>query len=230
MVRKWSYLTELPIDLSSNNRGLSYLTLRYNFKVFRTTTKFRTYNLGYTVMTRKKYSRRRHKTNWVTLLYILRYWVFFFLKSRQFVRFYQNIGLFSFKTYATDFSFFNKKLQDIDNVGGINSYSCSKRIIHGFLDRTRKVGPGFLTSPLRDSRYGGIMVHKNESLGLSEGIAPGLVSYDGLLYDYWFVSDPKNLKPHIDVSYVIFKQTLSLVIMYYKILIMLSLYNKKRLV
>jgi hypothetical protein len=74
------------------------------------------------------------------------------------------------------------------------------------------------------------MVHKNESLGLSEGIAPGLVSYDGLLYDYWFVSDPKNLKPHIDVSYVIFKQTLSLVIMYYKILIMLSLYNKKRLV
>lgn len=62
MVRKWSYL-----NLNESNYNIdsyNFISSIYNFKVFRSTTRFKKYNRSeLTFMVRKKYSKRKHKTN-----------------------------------------------------------------------------------------------------------------------------------------------------------------------
>lgn len=219
MVRKWSYLNENLINF--DNYNVSNCALKYNFKVFKVTTKFRKYNLGYTLMTRKKYSRRRHKTNWITMSYIVKYWVSFFLKSKQFIRFYQNIGLFEFKSYSADMSLFNKQFGSLKNYDGINSYGCSKNILLKFLNSNRK---NYLSSPLRSNMSSGLMFNTSSGMDLSEILAPGLVSCDNQLFNFSSFKFLNNTKHNVDLNNLIFSYTLKIKVIIYQLMILISLF------
>jgi len=224
MIRKWSYLNLDYVNL--NNESISFCTLKYNFKVFRVTTKFRKYNLGFTVMTRKKYARRKHRTNWITLSYILKYWVFFYLKSKQFSRFYQTLGLFNVQTYSANLFYFQKRLIDVNNYNGINSYSVPKIILSKFSSISEK--SNFYKTPLLNNNSSGVLVRNLNAVILSESIAPGLVHYDNQFYAYNY-----NLNNNIifqlnnGINDVILYKTLKFNIIFYQVLIYLTLLNIK---
>jgi len=224
MVRKWSYLNSKYVDLS--NESISFCTLKYNFKVFRVTTKFRKYNLGYTIMTRKKYARRRHKTNWITLSYILKYWVFFYLKLKQFTRFYQTLGLFNVQAYSASLSYFQKRLSGLNNYSGINSYSTPQSILFKFNALSKNFN--FYKTPLLNSNSSGILVRDLDSLALSDSVAPGLVHYDNNFYPYNYnIRNNFLFQFNNGVDNLLLYKTLKFNLTFYQIFIYITLLNIK---
>ena len=137
MVRKWSYLEMNSIKLSQSrdnsmfidfrDKPVSGLKKRHSFKVFRNTTRFKRWTVGITKIVRKKYIRRKHLTNFMSLNYITSCWVSFYLKQRNFTRFFQGLGLINNQFTSTEHSIVLKKaLTDLDkNRFGILSLSVS---------------------------------------------------------------------------------------------------------
>lgn len=137
MVRKWSYLGIDSVKLSQDgnnvvfidfrDKPVSGLKKRHSFKVFRNTTRFKRWTVGITKIVRKKYIRRKHLTNFMNLNYITSCWVGFYLKQRNFTRFFQGLGLITNQFTSTEHSIVLKKaLTDLDkNRFGILSLSVS---------------------------------------------------------------------------------------------------------
>lgn len=106
MVRKWSYLTTNSSLNGLIPQGLNLPTKnRYNFKVFRNTTRFKRWSVGVTSIVRKRYMRRKHLSNLITLSHITNSWVSFYSKQRGLIRYYQGL-----KVIGTSFIVPEKKL------------------------------------------------------------------------------------------------------------------------
>lgn len=219
MVRKWSYLNSINLDI--NNESNCFFKKIYNLKVFKKTTRFKKYNIGYTLMVRKQYSKRKHQTSWINLSYITKSWVHIFLKSKQFVRFYQNLGLFNIQSYSANLLVFNKKLTELGNFNGINSFSCSKNVINSFLQYSN--ANIFFNNPIKSNSSSGILVRNTTSLSLSLNITPNLLQYDNTLYPV--VPTIENLNLYNLYQSINFKYILQFAVTMYKILILLSLKN-----
>ena len=112
MVRKWSYLN------SSNTFDLlkpcNSVSLKYTFKVFRTTTRFKKYILHPTVFFRKKDSIRKRRSNWLNLNSILIKWSLNYLKLKQLYRFHQNYALLPISRLSLNLSTVLKRSNNID--------------------------------------------------------------------------------------------------------------------
>jgi hypothetical protein len=222
MVRKWSYLNNVHID--ATDTWFEGKTSVYNFKVFRMTTRFKKYNrTAITSMVRKKYARRKHRTNWIRLSYITKSWVFFFLKSKQFVRFYQSLGLFNVQSYSATTLLITKKFSEIVSDQGFNTFACSKSLLKTFLLKGQ--ASKYYINPLLNSQSDGLTTRAAANLSLIENINPGLINHDNLLYPY------NTQTPQTD-DYValfstlnddIFNRTLHSVTTIYTILILLTL-------
>jgi len=219
MVRKWSYLNNINLD--TNNESNCFFKKIYNLKVFKKTTRFKKYNIDYTLMVRKQYSKRKHQTSWINLSYITKSWVHIFLKSKQFVRFYQNLGLFSIQSYSSNLLVFNKKLTELTNFNGINSFSCSKNVINSFLHYSNT--NIFFNNPIKNNSSSGILVRNNTALSLSLSVTPNLVQYDNTLYP--IIPTTENLHLYSIYQSLNFKYVLQFSLTIYQILIILSLKN-----
>jgi len=120
VVRKWSYIKNL--DFKIIYPGLRPLKFKYKFKIFRNTTRFKKYNLNFTKFTRKLNFRIKRQTNLLTLSFIGTYWSYFFLKLKQIQRFFQSLGLISYKLYLPEYNFFKNSFLSFistkDIIGG----------------------------------------------------------------------------------------------------------------
>jgi hypothetical protein len=108
MVRKWSYLTHTQ----DQNISTSLLAMSkcYSFKVFRMTTRFKKYKRYETFFVRKQDSSRKRQTSWLTLLSIFSQWSLQYIKYKQLLRCYQNIGLYSYQLIIPNTLVIDKKI------------------------------------------------------------------------------------------------------------------------
>lgn len=106
MIRQWSYI--IKQDINKRNRLSKPIYNRYVFKVFRTTTNFRKYKLITTYFLRKKYVHRKHKTSWISITLLPILWSFKYIKFKQFLRFFQNLGIFNNWIYFIGINFLNR--------------------------------------------------------------------------------------------------------------------------
>lgn len=153
----------------------------------------------------------------------------FVFRAKQFIRFYQNIGLFNVQSYSANICYFDRRLYEINNFNGINSFSCSQRILLKFIFKDGESldlkTQNFFNTPLFGNSSAGVMSRSMEHMHLSENIAPGLVQYDRLLYPYNVILD-ENEK----LNYLLNLDTLSLtyvnsqVLAIYQSLVLLTLY------
>ena len=222
MVRKWSYLNTVNTNIGSD--WFSNTSSVYNFKVFRMTTRFKKYNrVSVTKVVRKKYARRKHRTNWLRLSYITKHWVFLFIKSKQFVRFYQSLGLFNVQSFSTSTLLVNKLFSDITTERGFNTFSCSTTLLNIF--KNKGVFSKYYINPLQNSQSSGLTVRSIEDLGLIENINPGLINYDNLLYPYNFSNNKLTVYKNLNtiITNQIFTNVLLYIKVIYKTLIILTL-------
>lgn len=135
MVRKWSYLeiNNQPQDLGILKRTpKTTLKKRHTFKVFRATTRFKKWTVGLTRVVRKKYIRRKHLTTLMNLNYITNSWVSTYLKQRNFVRFYQGLGLTATQLIAPISCVVVQKAgsPDFDKENGLLTLGVSSKLLN----------------------------------------------------------------------------------------------------
>jgi len=108
MIRKWSYLTveEQP----STTKSLNSLTKCYSFKVFRMTTRFKKYQRTGTSFVRKQDASRKRQTSWLTLLSIFAQWSLQYIKYRQYLRYYQSRGVYTYQFIIPNIFVIHKKI------------------------------------------------------------------------------------------------------------------------
>jgi len=198
MVRKWSYLT--PTTTLSNLPVVDRVSSLYNFKVFRKTTRFKRYNKGVTVMVRRKYSRRKHRTNWLIMSYITAAWATHYLKARQFERFYNSLGYFKSSAFATSTHVFLLKTQSMSSRQGVSASSCSTKILQRTIHLHTNYNP-YLHNFTKHTNNNVIHALDNSSLmSASPEVFPNVAIYDESLYSYNEVEERQQLCSAIATS------------------------------
>ena len=192
MVRKWSYI---------NNCSLEYQIVdwRYNLtssartKVFRRSIKFKKFNIGFSkvVDVRKKNAKRKRVTLGLRLSFILIRWSTFYMKLRQFWRFYQSYGIFNINMLSADIDVLQNKISKRINLYNVNLSSCSKSIISYYLNyyKSQTSDNSFFktklkhiaTTTLSSNTYASI--EDNRVLGLT------VTKYNNLYYPLEYLDD-----------------------------------------
>jgi hypothetical protein len=196
---------------------------RYSFKVFRKTTRFKRYIIFPTLFRRKLDSKRKRKTNWLTLNIILVTWSRFYLKYRQFTRFYQSLKTFNIMAYSPNVGVLHKRSQGIDNAP-INSLSLSRKLVKYF--NSFNYNNNQLINPLKSSQYTAVLTQNTQLLKLGNYSSPSFIDHDSLLYenDYELIRVQKEVSIlHLNSKFL--QQTQNWLNSLYKIFILLILKN-----
>jgi len=220
MVRKWSYLSSFNAGFSDiqNSKTLPLHTL----KVFRATTRFKKFKVGLTTIVRKGYAKRKHKNNWVGLVTITRYWVDFFLRNKQFTRFYQSLGLFTYQAYSTTNNLFTKQYLQVTQTYGFVTFACSKRVLNAFVNTQRN---NIYRSPIPNNTASGLLTNQVEAMVEVPEVNPGLVIFDKLLYPHneAYLANKLPIHDTYNVLNLSLAPTLRLSVLLYQINIYLTL-------
>lgn len=179
MVRKWSYLNSF--DHISNKNLLPLKALK-TFKVFRKTTRFKKFNKGISLMVRKKYAKRKYKTTWLFLTYTTQAWTSHYLKSRQFERFFQSLGLFNAKAYSADYDVFRISTANNTPEAGLNIFSCSWSVAKHYLNSQSPLQSTLQVRLIKDSKVSYVHALTPTDLSKSESAYPLATNYDNILY------------------------------------------------
>ena len=199
MVRKWSYL--IKVDNSRIKQGL--FKKKQNLKIFKITTKFKKFNINFTKILRKTYVKRKRKTIFLNIFYLIYKWFIFFLKIKIFIKFYQILGFFNKHLLLNNIYFFQKNFSQ-------SNISYNSFFYYKYLNSNYKFS--------NLTKNYGIMVYNNE-------IFTKLINlYKGLLYldkNYFLLNN--NIKPNFNISNFTLNNILKYNIILYKIFIILSL-------
>jgi hypothetical protein len=119
MVRKWSYINK---DLSNFNflqtTSLTFKTIsRFKFKIFRNTTRFKSYNIGHTAFTRTQPAIQKRRSTWKSYLILSSDWVKPLLSYKKVVGFIQTKSMFHVSVPYPYIHFFKKNIIPITKVG-----------------------------------------------------------------------------------------------------------------
>ena len=196
MVRKWSYINnKYSTPLEIKNLQLKEITFlrpslnristgptanRYNFKVFRKTTRFKKFKSGLVGIVRKVYAKRKRRTENYGNLFIARDWSLAYLKQRQIVRFVQSINLLPYESLSSDKEVFFKRLPYVENIGGVSIFTCSTNFVKALLIKTRNVPFLFFVSS--HSVVSHTQSTNLEDLLNSGELGTNSIKYEGLLY------------------------------------------------
>ena len=137
MVRKWSYLksknNQIDINIVYPSTSFRIIDKRHTFKVFRKTTRFKRYSTGLSTVVRLKTYKITRKTEKLTLACFINLWARVYMRSRQFYRYYQAVGLFSIvmPTFAPDS--LKAILLKSSPVSNIFYFSCSNNVMRKYL-------------------------------------------------------------------------------------------------
>jgi len=226
MVRKWSYLGNYEYNLSSD---FKYLKAVFKFKVFKKTTRFKKAEItSITYMFRKKYSKRKHKTNWISMTYITFEWSHFFIRGKQFIRFYQNLGLFNYQVFSPSSWYINNQSVEGLVLNPINTFSCSKKIINKFSSNSNNTN--YLSSPFTENRSVGCSVVEHPKDPVFD--IPGILVSDNLMYEQSieFFGNSSYEILYSSLNETFYKKTVSYVTCFYSLTILLTMHmslNKK---
>jgi hypothetical protein len=196
VVRKWSYinkrfnssleiknlyLNEITFIRPSLDRiGTSRTANRYNFKVFRKTTRFKKFRSGLVGIVRKVYAKKKRRTENYGNLFIARDWSLAYLKQRQIVRFSQSLNLLPYESLSSDKEVFFKRLPYVENIGGVSIFTCSTNFVKALLLKTRNIPFLFFVSS--HSVVSHTQSTNLEDLLNSGELGTNSVKYEGLLY------------------------------------------------
>ena len=151
MVRKWSYLKKTSIlNSAPQSENFKLIDKRHTFKVFRKTTRFKRYSKGLSTIVRLKTYKITRKTEILALACFINLWSKVYMRSRQFYRYYQAIGLFN--TVMPTFSPDSVKaiLLKTSPVNNIFYFSCSNNVMSKYLNgSTYDLN---IKSPIKNSR------------------------------------------------------------------------------
>lgn len=212
MVRKWSYLT-LNTDFNST-LNFENITKCYTFKVFRMTTRFKKYNRYDTRFIRKKDSMRKRQTSWINLSIILAQWALYFLKSKQYFKFYQNINLYKYQYNISDIIILKKKHLLLNNNLVFNTGVLSKKFTNLFTSKNQqnRLSQVFLYSNNFDTK-----TFKETNITQ--------VSLLNESYSYQSITKLLNNQLNNDFNLLGFNLVINQISTFYKILILLTLIN-----
>ena len=176
-------------------------------------------------MVRRTYATRKRRLNLIPVSYITRDWVMNYLKMRQFERFYGGFGRFPVTAYSSSIDVFNFCIGNI-NALGINAVSCSGNI----LNRLRiKYDKNFILYDFTlNSRNTQLQFNKVSTILEAEGVFPNVVTYDesGYIYDELTPSNLAQSYNYFDpLSTITHQQTLQIIVNYYRILTLITLYS-----
>jgi hypothetical protein len=133
-------------------------------------------------MVRRKYSRRKRRTNWLVLSYVARSWVLNYLKARQFERFYSALGRFNVSAYTSSACVFHMRLPHLHNTNGVNILSCSSNILAKHTNYSS--GAKFLLNCTQGTNNELLQTLDMPSMSASVEAYPNVVVYDNVLYSY----------------------------------------------
>jgi hypothetical protein len=163
-----------------NGLAVGKTSRRYNFKVFRKTTKFKRFKSGLAGLVRGVYATRKRRTESYGNWFIARDWAIFYLKQRQVVRFAQSLSLLPYESLSADKEVFFKRLPYVDNIGGVSIYTCSATFVKALLLRTRNIPYFFFNSS--HSVVSHTQSTNLEDLVNSSEVGANALRNEGLLY------------------------------------------------
>lgn len=133
-------------------------------------------------MVRKKYARRKRRNNLSALSFPTYAWSRSFQKERQFVRFFQTLGLFSTLACSADVSVFARKKLGLANSAnvGIGSCSLSRTILTHFTSKSQEAL--FLSPRLPNNSHTLLTTTNLPAIAKVVEAGPGAVLFDNLLY------------------------------------------------
>lgn len=176
MVRKWSYIIQYVSIKAKNIKLVKNLPRRHVLKVFKGKTRFkRAYSNFITKFSRLIYRRRKSISNWLPYGFVLYYWVRSFLKSKQFIRFYQNIGLLNYQFHSSTTCLINKISTKATSKLVYNSFSCSSNIIDYFM-------PQFSSYKIPLIPYSGTVFFSKSNITSSFTLNPGVLASDNSFF------------------------------------------------
>jgi hypothetical protein len=102
-------------------------------------------------MVRKKYSRRKRRTTLLALSFPTCFWASGYLKERQFIRFYQALGLVPVQAFSASLVVFDRKRTSLAHSTnlGVSSLAISRTILSHFISKSS--GSDFLSPRLSPS-------------------------------------------------------------------------------
>ena len=150
--------------------------------------------------------------------YINSNWSNFFMRNKQFVRFYQSLGLFTKMYIAPSSSFLNKTISDTSAVQSLNFYSCSTKVVSSILNKSSN---SLFLPKLKESKYIYLSTFDNEFI---KSINLVSVGDKHLNYDQNFLK-PNLLENFYIFNKILYKSNQLVTLDVYKINILLTLLN-----
>lgn len=222
MVRKWSYLNKSGIGVVDDSL-INPVSL-YQFKVFRKTTRFKKFNRGITKMVRKKYARRKHRTNWLVLSHVSKFWALSYLKMRQFERFFSSLSQTGFRAFSADVNVFMMKISEVFNRSGLNISSCTSTQLNRYVSKSKSMP--HLLNPTQNTNNAVVRSSNLSTLFDSHEVFPNLLQTEGLTY-YLNGTNIESILKTITVGQL-FKPSVSILTSLRSTSILLTLYNSRR--
>lgn len=224
MVRKWSYLDGFNLIHAGDLAPLKALKV---FKVFRKTTRFKKFNKGMTRMVRKKYAKRKYQTTWLFLTYITAAWTKNYLKSRQFERFQQSMGVFNACAYSADYDVFKVSSLGLSAEHSVNIFSCAKNISNRFINHSNMSKTILSNSLVKEAKLSFVHSTSLTSLAESELAYPVALTYENLMYHPHLENIPNSTYTNLlnTLTESTFKYSLNYVIALRQVLILMSILN-----
>ena len=225
MVRKWSYLDNYDTYDNLGDLKVRHLK-RYKFKVFRTTTRFKKWNLGMfrVIPNRRPYIKRKHKTNNIYWLPIAVRWAQSYFNTRQVTRFYQLVNVLPTSILSADSELVSFRARKLDNPFGITTTSCSRNLLKLTL------GTPYSNNNILN-RYNPLTLGSKSSIALTTSIDDISSSNDiGLnlfYYDNNYFSMVDRVV-NVSTNTLVLKNLIHYVLVIRKINIKLTLINIKR--
>ena len=201
MVRKWSYL----ITIDNLNIKQKLFKKKQNLKIFKITTKFKKFNINFTKILRKTYIKRKRKTIFLNLFYLIYKWFIFFLKMKVFVKFYQILGFFNKHLLLNNIYFFQKNFSQ-------TNISYNSFFYYKYLNNNYKFS-------ILSKNYG-ILVYDNLIFDKLLNLYKGLLHFD---QNYFPLNN--NITPSFNINSFVLSNTLKYNTTLYKIFIILVLKN-----
>lgn len=158
MIRKWSYLNSKQyktIDFSytrnktfkTENKTWLWIIQYNNFKTFRTTTRFKRYNLGITKFNRRNDRKRKHYTNWASLTVILFQWACKYAHLRSCLNSIQSLYYFRFNISSPDFHGFYQSLNKSTSTLDSFKWSYKMSYVSNSQHKTTVFKPNYYVTP-----------------------------------------------------------------------------------
>jgi len=196
---------------------------RHTFKVFKKSIKFRKHSTGLTKFKKRRKQIKRLRYNSFSLvLNLLKAWSVFYMKSRQFWRFYHTAGQLVSVIPCTDIVLYYARMAKKTELPAVNIFSCSHSVLNYYLDNT-KHDMTYLSCSLTSSNNSYLLTAEDPLEPSLNAVSPTVLKFETLHYSLdSYISKSEESAHTAPVS---ISPALPIEVELYKVLILLTLHN-----